>query len=151
MASYHGEDMMGVGKRKRFMLSMKKAIMKHLADNGIKKQRVFLVGTGCSGVAMASTLSYMLGVRWGFIRKKGDTNNHSLGTVNEIRMHNMRDYTIAVDDFVSGGTTARTLYESFRYDALAVGHSGYCKTKEAIYNTVNLPDIEVITPPRGDA
>lgn len=151
MASYHGEDMMGVGRRKRFMLSMKKAIMEHLAYNGIKRQRVFLVGTGCSGVAMASTLSYMLGVRWGFVRKKEDTNNHSWGTVNETRMHKMRDYTIAVDDFVSGGTTARTLYESFRYDALAVGHSGTCKTKEAIYNAVNLCSIEIITPPIGEA
>lgn len=151
MASYHGEDMMGVGKRKRFMLSMKKAIMEHLADNGIKKQRVFLVGTGCSGVAMASTLSYMLGVRWGFVRKKEDTNNHSLGTVNETRMHMPRDYVIAVDDFVSGGFTARTLYDAFKYDALAVGHSGTCKTKGAIYNTVNLDNIDIITPPQGEA
>lgn len=151
MASYHGEDVMGVGRRKRFMLSMKKAIMEHLAYNGIKRQRVFLVGTGCSGVAMASTLSYMLGVRWGFVRKKEDTNNHSWGTVNETRVHKMGDYIIAVDDFVSGGFTARTLYESFKYNALAVGHSGTCDTEDRIYNTVDLPDIEIITPPTGTA
>ena len=63
----------------------------------------------------------------------------------------MRDYTIAVDDFVSVGTTARTLYKSFKYDALAVGHSASCKTKEEIYNTVNLCSIEIITPPIGKA
>lgn len=151
MASYHGEDTMGVGKRKRFMSSMKKAIMKHLTNKGIKKQHVFLIGTGCSGVAMASTLSYMLGVRWGFVRKKEDTNNHSWGFTNEIGMRHDGDFVIAVDDFVSGGHTARTLYESCMYDALAVGHSGCCKTKEVIYNTVNLRDIEIITPPIGDA
>jgi len=151
MASYHGNDAMGVGARKRLLGSMKKAIALHLATKHIKKQRVFLVGIGCSGVAMASVLSYMLGVRWGLVRKDNDTNNHSWNSGMETQLLRANDYIIAVDDFVSAGETARNLHKRIKYDALAVGHSGLCNTEERISATVVIDGISIITPPKGEA
>lgn len=150
MASYHGSDMAGVGPRMRLIGNLKKCIQEHLASKGIKKQNVFLVGSGCSGVAMASVLSYQLGVRWGFIRKMTDTDNHSWNGNKETTLHKDGDYVIFVDDFVSFGKTARYVFSNMLFDAVAVGH-GSCSSVDSIKKWMDLgADIDIITPPKGE-
>ena len=152
MASYHGKDMMGVGARKKLIRNLKRCIQEHLTSKGIKKQNVFLVGSGCSGVAMASVLSYQLGVRWGFIRKKNDTDNHSFSpTRAETREYRDNDYVIFVDDFVSYGNTARYVYKFMKFDAVAVGHCGLSASVDGIKKWIALDaDLDIITPPKGE-
>ena len=150
MASYHGRDMMGVSQRKKLIRNIKKCIQAHLSTNGIKKKDVFLVGSGCSGVAMASVLSHSLGVRWGFIRKKNDTIHHPSIDGKETKEHKSTDYTIFVDDFVSHGVTARYVYENLPFHAVAVGHCGSCSDVNWISRQVDLPGVAVITPPGGE-
>lgn len=152
MASYHGSDMAGVGPRRRLIRNLKKCVQEHLASKGIKKQNVFLVGSGCSGVAMASVLSYQLGVRWGFIRKLNDIDNHSFSSTRaEAREHKDNDYVIFVDDFVSCGNTARYVYGFMKFDAVAVGHCGSCASVDGIKKWIDLgADVDIITPPKGE-
>lgn len=151
MASYHGSDMAGVGQRRRLIRNLKKCVQEHLARKGIKKQNVFLVGSGCSGVAMASVLNYQLGVRWGFIRKMNDTDNHSWNGNKETTLHKDGDYVIFVDDFVSCGNTARYVYGFMKFNAVAVGHCGSCANVNGIKKWMDLDaNVDIITPPKGE-
>ena len=109
MSSYHGEDMLGVKPRKKLLLSLKKAILAHTKSKGVKVRNLYLVGRGISGVSMAATLSYMIGCRWGYVRKDTDRDNHDTSNLPTNGLPD--DYNIAVDDFVSTGETIRRIME----------------------------------------
>lgn len=145
MSSYHGEDMLGVKPRKKLLLSLKKAILAHTKSKGVKVGNLYLVGRGISGVSMAATLSYMIGCRWGYVRKDTDRDNHDEWVIVPYNWKH-DDYNIAVDDFVSTGSTIRAIMQHIRLNAVAVDIARHPSTAEGIYHQISSPHLTIITP-----
>ena len=145
MSSYHGDDMLGVEPRRELLESIRDAILKHLDREKVNIEDLYLVGSGISGVAMASVLSYMLRCRWGFVRKPTDIDNHG----NDGGSSALEDdYIIAVDDFVYSGDTMRRIAQDIEIDAVAVDSIHNKERAKWVHNVLvlHMPDIKVITP-----
>lgn len=143
MSSYHGDDMLGVDARRELLESLRVAILSHLDREKVNIEDLYLVGSGISGVAMASVLSYMLKCRWGFVRKYTDIDNHGN---NGRGSACWEDYIIAVDDFVHSGDTMRRIAQDIEIDAVAVDSIHKKERAKWVYRMICMPSIKVITP-----
>lgn len=143
MSTYHGDDMLGVTPRKKLLLGMSSRIIRHLKKNKIAKRNLYLVGSGLSGVALASALGYIIGCRWGFIRKKSDRDNHG---ADGREMSKVSDYIIAVDDFVVSGKTIRRIAGEIEIDAVCVDVDFRGQGPYEVYKSIGIDGLCIIMP-----
>jgi len=116
-SSYHGATISGIGERNQFVSEMSDALKAwaHLKD--IEMENIALVGTGISGVALASVISFHCGTSCAFIRKETDTKNHGRRRLCGIppRARDLsgeeKIHTVLVDDFAESGTTLKKASE----------------------------------------
>lgn len=118
-SSYHGATISGIGERNQFVSEMSDALKAwaHLKD--IEMENIALVGTGISGVALASVISFHCGTSCAFIRKETDTKNHDYGRrrlcgipprLRELSGEE-KIHAVLVDDFAESGTTLKKASE----------------------------------------
>jgi phosphoribosylpyrophosphate synthetase len=109
---YHDNTTQGVEDRIQLIHRATQSLELWMKDKKIKRDQIYMVGMGTSGVATASVLSWVVGCRWGFVRKETDNDHH--GSMMQVYGIQPNDIVVLVDDVVCTGKTMDVLAHAMK-------------------------------------